>query len=234
MSRRRLGWLLGIAAGMSLGGVALHFSLRKPWGPPCLVRGRALGPVREVVAVQTLEEFLTSDLALDPSGEFQLAIPQGLPSPWIVIHGPGGAQVETAPLTTEGFATDRHELPAPMALWVSPLRVQRREETLRFDWAPIPAGEGFPEKPVYSLMVDYPRRGDPPRGESSLQAANPWMELSLRELLDQLPDLVREDVEVRLVLKVFETAERKKQDSPVWTGATATWKLGATDLTRPP
>ena len=44
-------------------------------------------------------------------------------------------------------------------MWTTPLRVQRREDRLRFEWAPIPAGEGWPEGRRYSLLVEYPRRG---------------------------------------------------------------------------
>ena len=233
MNRRRgLGWLAGILVGMALGGAAIHL-LRAPPGPPCLVRGRALGPVRQVVAVQSLEGFHTSDLALDPGGEFQLSIPQRLPSPWIVIHGPGGSMVRTAPLAgEEGLSTATHELATPLALWVTPFRVLQSGEALRFEWAPIPAGEGFPrgDRRWYSLLVDYPRRGEPRRGESVLRSVEPWMEITLRELLDQMPDLIAEDAPVRLELRAYDLTEK---DGALWVGASAEWRLGSTELTRP-
>ena len=220
---RAAGLAAGVALGAALGGLLLR-GCPKDWGPACAVRGRVLGPARQVVAVQSGEGFLRA-ASLDPaSGRFEVAVPRAVPEPWIVVHGQGGARVETSPLrelTGEGL-----ELP-PVALWETPFRVRREGERLRWDWSPVPEREGFPARRRYSLLFEYPRAGDPPRGQTSLLSFDPAIELPLSELLDQMPELSAPEAEVVVELRVLDPAD---PTGALWVGARAAWKLGSTEL----
>lgn len=237
--KRPLGLTLAVAVGAGLGALLLR-GCPRDWGPACQVRGQFRGPVERVVAVQSGEGFLRQ-AALVGSGTFQVAVPRAVPKPWIVLHGPQGVRVESAPLEPEQLAADALELP-PLELWRTPLRVRCEGGRVRFDWSALPApgpGTGFPAARRYSLLLDYPRDPSAPladqkpgealpeRGQTSLLSFDPWMELPLAELRDDMPALLGEQPEVILELRAYDPGDR---DGAQWVGARGAWTLGASAL----
>lgn len=237
-ARRAVGLSLALAAGAALGASFLR-GCPPDLGPACLVTVRVTGEARQVVAVQSAEGFLREAARID-SRTFQVAVPRAVPDPWVVVHGPEGARVETAPLRKEQLAGEALELPL-VAVWSTPLRVRREEQRLRFDWSPLPTGEGYPAARRYSLLIDYPRDPSvpapdqkpgeelPTRGQTSLLSFDPWMELELLELTEYMPALLGSEPEVVLELRAYDPGHT---GGAQWVGVRAAWTLGATTVRR--
>lgn len=190
--------------------------------PPATVQGQTRGPV-ELVALVDLERDLVVDALLQPDGSFTVSVPPTSTRPWIAAHGPGGAVAQSEPLEVAwlGSGTGVYQLD-PLPLWHSSIRVQRRGERLRLDWSPLPAGEGFPERRRYSVLVSYTAL-DGGQREVSLQAADPALEIDLSELLEYLPqrDPAREEVE--LSVRAFDPGVPQGR---FWVACRLPWRLG--------
>jgi len=108
------------------------------------------------------------------------------------------------------------------------LRVRRNDLALRFDWNPIPAGEpGYPEARLkYSLLVSYPKP-DGERGEVALIAFDPWIEISLPELQEYMPDLDPERDAMELELRAYDSGD---EEGPTWVGTRVAWRFGAEEV----
>jgi hypothetical protein len=180
------------------------------------VRGRALGEVERVALVDAVRG-VVRDATLEPDGRYRAAVPRAAKSPAIVLHGPGGSLVESGPLAlSDGVAEVRS-----LAVWHTPVRIRRRGEGWRLDWAPIPEGPGFPEARRYSVLLGY-ARPDGDRRETTLLGFDPQLEIAHQELLDLLKERDPALRELDVSLRAFDPRE---EHGPLWVGCRRTWDL---------
>jgi hypothetical protein len=158
--------------------------------------------------------------SLDGNGRYLCGVPRAALSPQVVFHGEGGALVRSRVLQVKDDETLELE---PLGLWSADTRVREREGVIRFDWGPIPKGDGYPKTLRYSLLVTYPKLDGTP-GETSLQSRVPSMTIPRQELLDLLKDWNLKEGSVSLSLRAFDPTST---EGALWVAGTRDWLLKA-------
>jgi len=222
--RRQVG--LAVAASLVAGGLLGAAVWSRGERPVAWVRGRVLGGGVSLAVVVDARREAVREVALGADGSYRIGVPRSAHEPAVVLHGAGegGALVESGPVALPEGDGAETELP-PLALWRAQLRLRRRGERYRFDWSPIPAGEGYPERRRYSLLFAYTKT-DGERGETSLLSSEPAMELPCRELLDVLKDRAPTATALEVSLRAFDPTDPA---GPLWVGATQDWTLEAAE-----
>ena len=206
---------LAALAVVCLGVSATLLFLYDSYRPVGLVRGIALGPATKVVLVDHQRQ-VRRDAILDEEGKYQVLLPPQALEPMVVIHGPQGTLVESGV-----FSPEARQL-KPLRLWQTPLRIRTRGRRVRFDWAAVPTGEGYPARARYSVLLRFNKRGGE-QAEVTLLAEKTTHEMSLRELTQLLKDWDPEQRTLRVELRVFDPREQK--EGGLWVGATREWIL---------
>lgn len=190
--------------------------------PVAWAQGRVVGGGATVAVAVDARREAVRESAVDGDGSYRIGVPRSVKELGVVVHGPEGVLVQSGVLALPAEPGGAVEV-RPFALWVAQLRLRRRGETLRFDWSPIPTGEGYPERRRYSLLFAY-RKEDGERGETSLLSFEPAMELPVQELVDVLKDRDPAHPDLEVSLRAFDPTE---QGGPLWVGATRPWRLEA-------
>lgn len=209
---------LGAYGLFTLGLSALLLLLARGCAPVGTIRG-------EVVAGQPARISLV-DVPRDVYREgtlrgarYQVALPPFAREPRVFVYGAGPEEhwVESSVLP---IVEGEQEAP-PIGLWSTPLDIGVREGQLRFDWAPLPSGPGFPGKRRYSILLRYARL-DRELGEVTLLCDEPKRGMQLEELRDLLKEWDPQQPELTVELRGYDPGE---QQGALWVGRRRTWKI---------
>ena len=227
MNARRVGgWVAGLALGLVVG-LALVGRLSWLAGDPRLrLEGRAVGDA-EAVRVVDEQRGIVQEATLHPDGRFEVRVPQEARAIRVYVHGAGSTFTQTEVL--EDLQEGETRALGALGVWSTPLRIRTDGSLLRFDWGPLPEGEGFPEKRRYSLLLVYRKVGGED-GEASLLSREPKCQLELSELYDYMPerDPAARHVEVRL--RAYDPSE---PSGALYNATQGVWELGREALLSP-
>jgi hypothetical protein len=195
------------------------------WGatPVARARGHVVGKTAAVVRVVLSDPQygVLRPGTLNSDGSYSCGVPRAARVPMVFLHGEGTALVRSPPLELDGRDTFEIE---PLALWTASTRIREKEGVLRFDWGPIPKGEGFPNPRRYSLLLTYTQLDGSP-GESSLLSREPSMTIPRQELIDLLKDWDPAATQLTLSLRAFDPTI---PNGALWVGGTRAWDLAPT------
>ena len=211
--QRKARWFaaLVVATGVALVAALVVWSR----GPVGVVRGQAPAGSREVVLTDPARGVLVQG-TLEAAGAFRVSIPAGAHEPLVVFHGEGESLVRS------GVLAPAPEVEAPaLELWSTPIRARQDADRLRFDWAPVPRGAGYPGVTRYSLLFRF-RAADGEWAEASLLSAEPEVELPRNELRDLLRNAGPDVREVTVELRSFDPSQ---PEGPLWVATQRTWPL---------
>lgn len=216
---------LGVYGVFCLGVAGLLLALYSSWAPIGTVRGKVKGEIDRVVLADVSRDVYRRGLVTAEG--YQVDLPPFAKEPRIFVYGKGEPvhEVKSGVLEPkEGL----QEAP-PLALWKSPLEITVREGTVRFDWSPIPEGEGYPDRRRYSLLITYYKvptdSEELERGDTTLICEAPKRSISLYELeqLFQQFDVSKRELEVEL--RAYDPGQQK---GAIWIGARRTWTFPPT------
>ncbi|MGE0711555.1 MAG: hypothetical protein AB7N76_30020 [Planctomycetota bacterium] len=213
--RTRHAWLLAFAA-FSLGVSAVLLLIAQRWRPIGEVRGRVIGAVQRV-SLADVPRHVFRDGVLHPDGSYVVPLPPFARQPRVILEAEGGAAVASKELEPHPGLNE-----APVyALWTSPIDVTIDGGQVRFNWAPIPEGEGFPVRRRYSLLLRYfKQNGD--EAEVSFLAITPGRTIELAEVQDLLQEWDTSKNTVSLQLRAYDPGEK---DGAQWTAGQRDWVL---------
>lgn len=219
---------LAIYGVFCLGVTALLLALYSSWAPIGTVKGKVLGEAERVTLADVARDsYRTGRLT---SEGYEVDLPPFVKEPRVFVYGkgPNPHEVRSGALEVkEGV----QEVPT-LALWQSPLEITVRDGTVRFDWSPIPTGEGFPKRASYSLLVTYSKVAgeDMDKGDTSLLCRGPKRSISLYELeqLFQQFDVNKRELEVELRAR-----DLGEQKGAIWVGARRKWTFPPTEAPEP-
>lgn len=220
---------LGVYGVFCLGVAGLLLALHSSWAPIGTIRGKLIGEADRVMLADVARDVYRNGRLSE--GGYEADLPPFAKEPRIFVYGKGEPhEIKSGILEVK---EGPQEAP-PLALWKSPLEITVREGIVRFDWSPIPEGEGYPKRRVYSLLIAYtkvPKDGEElDRGDTTLICEAPKRSISLYELeqLFQEFDVSKRDLEVEL--RAFDPGQQK---GAIWIGARRKWTFPPTTPPEP-
>tara|TARA_R110002072_G_scaffold258251_1_gene416920 strand:- start:6149 stop:6892 length:744 start_codon:yes stop_codon:yes gene_type:complete len=219
---------LGVYAVFCLGVTGLLLALYSSWAPIGKIRGKVKGEVERVVLADVARDVYRSG-RITPEG-YEVDYPPYAKEAKVFLYGKGEPVhwVESGVIPP---AAGLQEAP-PLALWVSPLEVTVRDGKVRFDWSPIPTGEGYPGRRRYSLLIRYYKEGgeEDERGDATLICEAPKRSISLYELeqLFQKFDVTKRELEIEL--RAYDPGQQK---GALWVGIRRGWTFPPTTAPEP-
>ncbi|HBP17283.1 MAG TPA: hypothetical protein DEA08_05725, partial [Planctomycetes bacterium] len=182
------------------------------------IHGRALGPLLRVSLVD-VGRHVQRPAQLESDGRYRAKLPPFAREPRVFLYASDESWVESKilELPPEGGVTEA----PPYALWTSPIDVAVDADQIRFNWAPIPEGEGYPARRRYSLLVRF-KKDDGELGEVSFISMEPGRTTSLGELHELLLQRDATSVDVTLELRAYDPGIK---DGPLWVAGRRPWKL---------
>lgn len=217
--RRRHTWLAAFAV-FSLGVSALLLLLANRWKPVGEIHGRALGTIERVSLVD-VGRHVQRPGELAGEGRYRAKLPPFAREPRVFVYASDESWVESEilALPPEGGVTE-----APVyAVWESPIDVAVDGDDIRFNWAPIPSGEGYPARKRYSLLVRF-KKEDGELGEVSFICQEPGRTTSLDELHALLLQREAANVDVVLELRAYDPGIK---DGALWVAGRRPWTIPA-------
>ena len=217
---------LGAYGVFTLGLAALVLLLSRGCAPVGVISGEVVAgrPVR--VALVDVPRDIYRDGELSGT-RYSVPLPPFAREPRVFVYGTEPAEhwVEGPVLPAQEGA---QEAP-PLSLWSTPLEIGLREGQLRFDWAPLPTGPGYPERRRYSVLLRY-QRSDGEVGEVTLLCDEPKRGLPLAELHELLKEWDETKRELEIELRGYDPGE---QQGAMWVGRRLLWVIPPDASARP-
>jgi len=219
---------LGVYGVFCLGVAGLLLALYSSWAPIGTVRGKVKGEIERVVLADVSRDVYRAGRVTAEG--FEVDYPPYAKEPKVFLYGKGEPVhwVESGVLPPkEGL----QEAP-PLAVWISPLEITVREGTVRFDWSPIPEGEGFPGRRRYSLLIRYYKAGGEvgERGDATLICEAPKRSISLYELEQLFQEFDVNKRELEIELRAYDPGQQK---GALWVGIRRGWTFPPTTAPEP-
>jgi hypothetical protein len=210
----RLGILVVVCLGLSV----ILLLLWRGCAPVGTVRGRVIGKATRVL-LQDVKRGVLREGEVDGEGSYSVVVPPSTREPMVVIHGEDGCLVESGTIHIEEEETEVRLL----SLWSTELRIRHREAKVRFDWSPIPEGEGFPlKRRRYSILIRY-RNTAGERAETTLLSQEPPYEIPLRQLKELMREWEPAETRVEVELRAWDPSD--ETTGPRWIGARRYWRV---------
>jgi hypothetical protein len=222
---------LGVYGVFCLGVSGLLLALYSSWAPIGTVHGKVIGEIDSVQLADVARDVYRRGRVTKEG--YEVDLPPFAKEPRVFVYGKGESVhwVESGPLPLQ---EGRQEAPV-LALWEAPLEITVREGMVRFDWSPIPTGQGYPGgKRYYSLLIRYhkvKKEGeDPERGDTTLICEAPKRSISLYELEQLFQQFDVNERELEFELRALNAGQQK---GALWVGSRRKWTFPPTVAPEP-